>query len=61
VLTLPGEDNLMVVGTVTGVHLRDDCLVGGRFDVTRFHPLARLGYRDYAAVTAVFSLNRPDD
>lgn len=61
VLTLPGEANLMVIGTVTGVHLRDDCLVAGRFDVTRFQPLSRLGYRDYAAVTAVFSLNRPDD
>lgn len=61
VLTLPGEDNLMVIGTVTGVHLRDDCLVAGRFDVTRFQPLSRLGYRDYAAVTTVFALNRPDD
>jgi flavin reductase (DIM6/NTAB) family NADH-FMN oxidoreductase RutF len=61
VLTLPGVGNLMVVGTVTGVHLRPDCLVDGRFDVTRFRPLSRLGYRDYATVETVFALNRPDD
>jgi flavin reductase (DIM6/NTAB) family NADH-FMN oxidoreductase RutF len=61
VMTLPGEDNFMVIGTVTGVHLRPDCLSRGRFDVTLFQPLSRLGYRDYAAVEAVFALSRPDD
>ena len=61
ILTLPGEDNLMVLGQVTGIHLADACLVQGRFDVTRFQPLARLGYRDYAAISAVFELARPDD
>jgi flavin reductase (DIM6/NTAB) family NADH-FMN oxidoreductase RutF len=61
VLTLPGDDNYMVIGTVTGVHLRDDCVVNGRFDVTQFRPLARLGYRDYAEVSSVFALDRPDD
>lgn len=58
---LRGGVNQMVIGEVTGVHLRDDCLVNGMFDVTRFQPLARLGYRDYAKVTEVFSLKRPDD
>ena len=61
VLTLPGDDNYMVIGTVTGIHLRDDCIVDGRFDVTRFHPLSRLGYRDYAEVSTIFELARPDD
>jgi flavin reductase (DIM6/NTAB) family NADH-FMN oxidoreductase RutF len=61
VLSLPGEDNLMVIGTVIGVHLRDDCLRGGRFDVSLFQPLSRLGYRDYATVTQIFELARPDD
>jgi flavin reductase (DIM6/NTAB) family NADH-FMN oxidoreductase RutF len=51
----------LVVGEVVGVHLRDDCLVDGRFDVTRFQPLARMGYRDYAVVRNVFELGRPDD
>ncbi|WP_281983751.1 flavin reductase family protein [Thalassorhabdomicrobium marinisediminis] len=59
IVTLSGPSNFAVFGEVTGVHLRDDCLVDGIFDVTRFHPVARLGYRDYAAVREVFSMVRP--
>jgi len=51
----------MVIGEVTGVHLRDDCLKDGVFDVTTYQPLARLGYRDYTRVSDLFSLKRPDD
>ncbi|MEM6638730.1 MAG: flavin reductase family protein [Pseudomonadota bacterium] len=58
-VTLAGEANIVVFGEVTGVHLRDECLVNGRFDVTRFQPLARLGYRDYACIAEVFDLTRP--
>jgi len=58
---LPGEENLVCFGEVVGVHLRDDCLVDGIFDVTRFRPLARLGYRDYTVVKDVFSLTRPGE
>lgn len=61
VLQLAGEANFVVFGEVVGVYLRDDCVVEGRFDVTRFQPLARLGYRDYTVVREVFSLKRPDD
>jgi flavin reductase (DIM6/NTAB) family NADH-FMN oxidoreductase RutF len=61
IVALPGEANFVVFGEVTGIHLRDDCLVGGRFDVTRFHPLARMGYRDYAVVREVFELRRPGE
>ena len=61
IVKLPGEANLVVFGEVTGIHLRDDCLVDGRFDVLRFNPLARLGYRDYSTVRDLFSLQRPDD
>ena len=60
IVRLAGESNFAVFGLVTGVHLRDDCLVDGRFDVLRYQPLARLGYRDYTAVREVFSLTRPD-
>ncbi|EYD71167.1 Nitrilotriacetate monooxygenase component B [Limimaricola hongkongensis DSM 17492] len=49
----------MAIGEVTGVHMRDDCIRDGRFDVTAFQPLSRLGYRDYARVTELFSLDRP--
>ena len=61
IVQLPGEANFAVFGEVIGVHLRDDCMVDGMFDVTRFNPLTRLGYRDYSVVREVFSLKRPDD
>ena len=60
ILQLPGEANFVVFGEVTGVHMRDDCMVGDRFDVTKFRPLARLGYKDYSVVDNIFSLSRPD-
>lgn len=61
IVDLLGEGNHMVIGEVTGVHVRDDCLVAGRFDVTRFRPLARLGYRDYTVVEEVFAMDRPGE
>ncbi len=61
VVELPGEANITVFGEVTGIHLRDDCLTDGMFDVTKFQPLARLGYKDYTFVKDVFSLTRPGD
>lgn len=61
IVRLRGRDNFLVIGEVTGVHLRDDCVVDGRFDVTRFHPLARGGYRDYSVVTEVFEMIRPGE
>ena len=56
-----GENNFLVLGEVTGIHMRDDCLVDGIFDITRYQPLARLGYRDYSVVRDLFALARPDD
>lgn len=61
IVQLPGDANFAVFGEVTGVHMRDNCIVDGIFDVTTFQPLSRLGYRDYAVVENVFTLNRPGD
>lgn len=61
IVTLAGEANFLVLGEVVGVHLRPDCMVDGVFDITRFQPLARCGYRDYAVVRDVFSLKRPGE
>ncbi|WP_371037435.1 MULTISPECIES: flavin reductase family protein [unclassified Rhodosalinus] len=61
IVQLEGKANFVVFGEVTGIHLRDACLVDGIFDVTTYRPLARLGYRDYARVEEVFALARPDD
>ena len=61
IVQLPGEANFAVFGEVTGVHIRDNCLVDGKFDVTTFNPLTRLGYRDYSTIREVFSLQRPGE
>jgi flavin reductase (DIM6/NTAB) family NADH-FMN oxidoreductase RutF len=61
IVPLEGDANVAVFGEVTGVHLRDDCLTDGIFDVLKYQPLARLGYRDYAVIRDKFSLTRPDD
>ncbi|MDG0990102.1 MAG: flavin reductase family protein [Yoonia sp.] len=61
IVQLPGVANFAVFGEVTGVHMRDDCMTDGLFDVRTFSPLSRLGYRDYATVTDPFSLNRPNE
>ena len=61
IIKLRGDHNFMAIGEVTGVHMRDDCMVDGLFDVTSFQPLSRLGYRDYAVVDNVFTLQRPGD
>ena len=59
---IEGEANFVVMGEVVGVHLQDACITEkGLFDVLRFEPLTRLGYRDYARITDLFSLRRPDD
>ena len=61
IIQLEGVSNFVIIGEVTGIHLRDDCMVDGRFDITRYTPLSRLGYRDYTRVTEVFEIIRPDD
>ena len=61
ILDLPGGINFMVIGEVTGVHYNTDFVKNGRFDVEKYQPVARLGYRDFCTVTSVFELDRPDD
>jgi len=61
IVKIEGAHNFVVFGEVVGVHMRDDTLVDGRFDVTTFSPLSRMGYRDYTRVSDIFELTRPDD
>lgn len=61
IVKIEGEANFICVGTVCGIHMRDDCLVDGIFDIARFNPVARLGYRNYTVVRDHFELGRPDD
>jgi flavin reductase (DIM6/NTAB) family NADH-FMN oxidoreductase RutF len=61
VIELPGTSNLMALGEVIGVHLRDDCLTGGFFDPLLFGPVARMGYKDYALPDSFVTLKRPSE
>lgn len=58
---LDGKDtnSWVVFGQVVGVHIAEEAIVDGRFDVTRVRALSRLGYMDYAVVDEVFQLARP--
>ncbi|RJL07915.1 flavin reductase family protein [Paracoccus siganidrum] len=61
VLPLAGAANFAIFGVVTGIHIRDDCLREGRFDPRAAGGwIARLGYRDYTAVTELFEMERPE-
>lgn len=55
---LPGW---MVIGQVVGVHIDNRFIRDGRFDTASAQPVARCGYRDYAAVTELFEALRPTD
>ncbi|BBU57601.1 flavin reductase [Mameliella alba] len=61
IVQLPGKSNFAVFGEVTGVHIRDNCLKDGIFDVLTFNPLSRMGYRDYTVVREKFPLKRPGE
>ena len=64
IVELPKPDNaaagIMVVGTITGIHIDDTVIKEGKVDVAAFQPLARLGYMDYTRVTDIFSMQRPN-
>ena len=60
-IELPGEDQIAIIGEVKGIHLNEEYLKDGIFDVTLYKPLARLGYRDYAVIDELITLKRPDD
>lgn len=61
IVKIEGATNHVVFGEVIGVHMRDDTIVDGRFDVRSFQPMSRLGYRDYATVKDPFELQRPSE
>jgi flavin reductase (DIM6/NTAB) family NADH-FMN oxidoreductase RutF len=51
----------LIMGQVVGVHIDEAYLTNGRFDTVKAQSLARLGYRDYSVVTAMFEAARPSD
>ena len=53
------SDNIMVIGQVVGIHIREEAIRDGRFDMAKVRPLGRLGYMDYSESGAVFEMLRP--
>jgi flavin reductase (DIM6/NTAB) family NADH-FMN oxidoreductase RutF len=51
--------NLVVIGEVIGIHIRDEALKDGRFDPEAQKLIARLGYANYAVVGGTFRMLRP--
>ena len=54
-----GGAGVMVIGTISGIHIADETVKDGKIDVTTYQPLARLGYMDYARIDDVFAMARP--
>ena len=54
-------DRHMVVGQVVGVHIQDEYMVDGRFDMVKAKTVARCGYFDYALTHELVQLHRPAD
>ncbi len=46
----------MVMGTIVGIHIDEAVIRDGRVDVSLYKPVARLGYKDYAAIPDVFEM-----
>ncbi|MEI3853808.1 MULTISPECIES: flavin reductase family protein [Ensifer] len=53
------SDNYVVIGQVVGIHIREEAIRDGRFDMATVKPLARLGYMDYCDGGDVFQMIRP--
>ena len=49
----------VIMGEVVGVHIDERILVDGIINVTKYNPLARLGYLDYTVVNSFFTMPRP--
>ncbi|MFQ6159548.1 flavin reductase family protein [Sinorhizobium meliloti] len=53
------SDSYVVIGAVVGIHIREEAIRDGRFDMATVKPLARLGYMDYCDGSDVFEMIRP--
>jgi flavin reductase (DIM6/NTAB) family NADH-FMN oxidoreductase RutF len=64
IVPLPDDDgraeNYLIIGRVLGIHIDDRFIHEGRVDTAAMQPIARLGYSEYATVTDVWRMRRPD-
>ena len=59
--TLTGDfsESYMVIGQVVGIHIREEAIRDGRFDMAKVRPIGRMGYMDYCDSGDVFEMLRP--
>ena len=55
-----GRENWVIFGEVLGIHVEDGIISDGLVDVTRYRPVSRLGYMDFATISEVYAMGRPD-
>ncbi|KAF9872447.1 flavin reductase fmn-binding protein [Colletotrichum karsti] len=62
---LPGKGPMgtvdVVFGRVVGVHVDEGVLTGGKIDVRKTNPIARLGYFEYGVINDSFEMIVPGD
>ena len=56
----PEYRNFVVIGEVIGIHIREEVMSEGMVDMSKFKPIARLGYQDYSITDNVFTMPFPD-
>ena len=52
--------NIIVFGEVVGIHIRDDAIVNGLFDIEITKPVTRGGYMDFGRSGEKFQMPRPE-
>ena len=64
IMELPDDEgqvaNWLVVGRVIGIHIDDQFIESGRVNTAAMKLVARLGYSEYATVTEVWRMRRPE-
>jgi len=53
------SNNFLILGQVVGIHIAEEAIVDGRFDVTLTKPVSRLGYMDFNTVESTYEMLRP--
>jgi flavin reductase (DIM6/NTAB) family NADH-FMN oxidoreductase RutF len=56
----PDTGNVIVIGSVVGIHIDESILTDGMVDMTKFRPIARLGYWQYTVVDNAFWMEPPE-
>jgi flavin reductase (DIM6/NTAB) family NADH-FMN oxidoreductase RutF len=56
-----GKPHAVIFGLVVGIYINDDLIVDGMVNTREIRPIARMGYRDYADVSAaaMFTMASP--